>query len=94
LVRAAQPYISDSEPLVLYRYFHHTAHYYSGYRTIPEALNDPDELGAYMGEHPQSGYTVLSQEAGARELVAQLGATLIQAHGNLFLLRLQSPAEG
>jgi 4-amino-4-deoxy-L-arabinose transferase-like glycosyltransferase len=77
--------ISEKEPLILYRYFHHTAHYYTHYQTTAEAVDDLGALHEYFQEHPQSHYYILTQEAGQEDL-NDLEAELVQHQGNLYLL--------
>ncbi len=80
--------ISAAEPLVLYRYFHHTAQYYTGYQTTQEAIPDLDALGKYSSEHPQTHYYVLTQKAGWKDLKSLPGVRQIHRKGNLMLAEL------
>lgn len=79
------PRISEEEPLILYRYFHHTAHYYTNYQVAAEVVNDLDALDNYFKGHPQSRYYILTQEAGQKDLDG-LEADLVQHQGNLYLM--------
>ncbi|MBI4446564.1 MAG: glycosyltransferase family 39 protein [Acidobacteria bacterium] len=88
LCRLASAGISRKEPLILYRYFHHTALYYTGYRTTPEAIPGLEALRAYAVAHPQSQYLLLTQAAGWDDL-RRLKPTLISKQGNLFLMKIQ-----
>ncbi|UCF38614.1 MAG: glycosyltransferase family 39 protein [Acidobacteriota bacterium] len=85
---AALGKISDQEPLVLYRYFHHSARYYAEFQTTRNAVGNIDQLRDYMLRHPQSTYIILTQESGRKELTETAGAKLLQGEGNLFLLEL------
>jgi 4-amino-4-deoxy-L-arabinose transferase-like glycosyltransferase len=83
------PRISEEEPLILYRYFHHTAHYYTHYQVTPEAVADLGALRDYFREHPQNRFHILTQEAGLQDL-DRLEASLIQHQGNLYLFEAVS----
>ncbi len=87
---AALPLISQQEPLVLYRYFHHTAQYYTGYQTTREAVPDLQSLRRYRAEHPQDRYYVLTQEPGWRDLQTVFSTRLREQQGNLYLVELQA----
>ena len=90
LVVAARHRISPEEPIIFYRFFHHTALYYSGYQALPEPIENLESLKAYFQDHPQDRYLVLTQRDGFRELKAQLGVSHFQAEGNQFLLEVES----
>ncbi|MEE8349040.1 MAG: glycosyltransferase family 39 protein [Acidobacteriota bacterium] len=83
------PRISQEEPLILYRYFHHTAGYYTNHQVTPEAVNDLDALHDYFKAHPQRQFHILTQEDGFKDLDS-LEAKLIQQQGNLYLLEATS----
>ncbi len=89
LMVAARPSISPREPIIFYRFFHHTALYYSGYQALAEPIENLESLNAYFQDHPQDRYLVLTQKAGFRELMAQLGASQFRAEGNQFLLEVE-----
>ncbi len=84
------PKISTKEPLLLYRYFHHTALYYTNYQTAQESLSDLAGLQDYFQNHPQSRYYILTQESGWRQL-QQLELSLVRHQGNLYLLEITAP---
>jgi 4-amino-4-deoxy-L-arabinose transferase-like glycosyltransferase len=88
LAAAARPLVSPREPLVLYRYFHHTALYYSDYRCTREALGDLNALRTYAASHPQQSYLVLTQAPGWKELEEECRARLARRQGNLYLVRI------
>ncbi|MEE2821544.1 MAG: glycosyltransferase family 39 protein [Acidobacteriota bacterium] len=79
--------ISEREPLILYRYFHHTALYYTNYQITPEAFNSVDALNNYFGKHPQNNYYILTQKAGQKDL-EHLQAKLVKHQGNLYLFEV------
>ncbi len=70
LVSSVDQQISARHPLVLYRFFHHTALYYSGGRITPDSLNSPQEMAAYVEKHPQVTYILLTTR---RSLVPCMG---------------------
>jgi 4-amino-4-deoxy-L-arabinose transferase-like glycosyltransferase len=88
LSRLARPSISIERPLILYRYFHHTALYYTDYRTTPEALPDRQALRSYFASHPQDRYLILTQESGWQDLKDGFQARLIRHEGNLYLVEV------
>lgn len=88
LARASQPMISEDRPLVQYRYFHHTALYYTGYRATREEIPSLAHLRVYSNQHPQSEYYLLTKESGWRDLAALQGSQSLLEEGNLRLVRL------
>ncbi len=84
------PRISLKEPLLLYRYFHHTAHYYTRYQIAQEYPSGLKELQDYFQKHPQDRYYILTKEHGWNELQS-LEFNLIRHQGNLYLVELVSP---
>ncbi|RPI23486.1 MAG: glycosyltransferase family 39 protein [Acidobacteria bacterium] len=88
LSRLAGSSISAERPLILYRYFHHTALYYTGYRSTPEALLDREALRSYFGTHPQDRYLILTQESGWQDLRDGFPSRLIRHQGNLYLVEV------
>ncbi len=88
LTRMARGSISPDRPLILYRYFHHTALYYTDYSATPEALPNRQALRSYFASHPQDRYLVLTQESGWQDLQEGFRARLIRHQGNLFLVEI------
>lgn len=86
--RASQPLISEDRPLVQYRYFHHTALYYTGYQATREEVPSLAHLREYSARNPQSEYYLLTKEAGWRDLAALRGSESVLEEGNLRLVRL------
>lgn len=84
------PWISGENPLILYRYFHHTARYYTGYRTTEEAIPNLASLQKYLAARPHSPAYILTQEPGWNDLQAAFPAQLIRQEGNLYLVRIPS----
>lgn len=82
--------ISPDRPLVLYRYFHHTALYYTDYSATPEAVPDREALRSYFVSHPQDRYVILTQESGWRDLQDGFRARLIRHQGNLYLVEVRA----
>ena len=82
--------ISLKEPLILYRYFHHTAHYYTHYQAIQQPLSGLEELQDYFRSNPQNRYYILTQEHGWNELQS-LEYNLVRHQGNLYLIEIASP---
>ncbi|MDE2928265.1 MAG: glycosyltransferase family 39 protein [Acidobacteriota bacterium] len=88
LARASQPMISEDRPLVLYRYFHHTALYYTGYQATREEVPSLAHLRHYSSQHPQADYYLLTKESGWRDLAVLEGSRSLLKEGNLRLVRL------
>ena len=83
------PRISLNEPLILYRYFHHTALYYTRYQAIQPPLSGLEELQDYFRENPQDRYYILTQQHGWNELQS-LEYNLVRHQGNLYLIEIAS----
>ena len=88
LARASQPMISEDRPLVQYRYFHHTALYYTGYQATREEVPSMAHLREYSARNPQSQYYLITKEAGWRDLETLQGSESVLEEGNLRLVRL------
>lgn len=81
--------ISGKQPLILYRYFHHTALYYTDYQALAEPINKPGELNEYFQKKPQGAYLLLTQKPGWLELAATFpSAKLVSQRGNLYLVEV------
>jgi 4-amino-4-deoxy-L-arabinose transferase-like glycosyltransferase len=93
ICRVATPYLSEEEPLILYRFFHHSAQYYTGYRTTRDSLGGPVELRAYADRHPQERYLLLTKNGGRLELERIAAARVLAEQGDLFLVVIEEPAE-
>jgi hypothetical protein len=88
LCLAALPSITVSEPLLQYRFHHHTARYYARGRIRASPLNTPWELSEYVRERPQQMYLILTKANGWSELERLAGARLSERRGDLYLVRL------
>ena len=84
------PRLSLKEPLILYRYFHHTVHYYTRYQVIQESLSGLSELRGYFRSNPQDRYYILTQEHGWKDLQF-LESKLVRHQGNLYLIEIPKP---
>ncbi|HSW39102.1 MAG TPA: glycosyltransferase family 39 protein [Acidobacteriota bacterium] len=80
----------EEEPIVTYRFFHHSLHYYTGYR-VSRKITTMESLRAFLAEHPRS--LVVTGIEGMSEIEAsgEIRATMLGEQGNFRLLRL-SPA--
>lgn len=78
--------ISSTEPLILYRFFHHTARYYTDFQTTTSSLNSPGELTSYVCRTNQDTFLVLTTEHGWDELSEMFDARLVRREGNFYLL--------
>lgn len=86
----ARPHISREQPLIQYRYFHHTALYYTDYQATDEAVSGMDNLHKWMVRNPQSEYWLITQNHGFQELEREPAAELVAVRGNLYLFRLHT----
>ena len=89
LVVGIRERLSSTQPLIFYRFFHHTANYYSDYKVLSESIDDLENLNTYLSQHPQEIYLILTQKDGFRELTGQLDVQRVQAEGNQFLLEVR-----
>ena len=94
LCRVAGSSISSEEPLILYRYFHHTARYYTDYQTTRESLPELQSLREYLAAHPQVRYYLLTQEPGWSEVSTFLNSRLVRSQGNLYLVEITALSTG
>ncbi len=89
LVLQVEDRLSDEEPLILYRFFHHTALYYSGYRSLTEPLRDKGELLNYLAEHSQTEYFILAKLNGLIDLREETELTDVVQRGDVYLISLR-----
>ncbi len=82
--------VSPQQPLILYRYFHHTAHYYTSYCATKESVPDLAALQFYLSSHPQTEYYLLTQEPGWRDLQMKFNPKLVRHSGNLYLAQIMA----
>jgi hypothetical protein len=77
----------SGEPIVTYRFFHHTLHYYTGYQVYGK-LDDPHSLIQFAREHP--GLLVVTDILGMKEILGlkKISAVHLADQGNFRLLRL------
>lgn len=80
--------VSKEQPLIQFRYFHHTATYYSGYQATPYGIPHTTALFDYLLSHPQQSYYVLTKEHGWQIIEREIGCEVLMHHGNLYLLKL------
>ena len=90
LVSYVDQEISVQQPLVQYRFFHHTAVYYSGGRITPDSLNSPREMAEYIEKHPQDSYVLLTTRHGVEEFGLLYGTEITGPVGKLYILKLQN----
>ena len=93
VVQAAKPEISRSQPLIFYRFFHHSARYYAGDMTTREPIQDPTKLLAYARKHPQKEYLLLTKKEGYEQLIRVAGATLVSHSGTFYLVKITEPPD-
>ncbi len=87
---AAKALVSDREPLILYKYFHHSAQYYTDYHTTREALPEIEDVFDYLLSHPQKRYFVLTQKDGWPRLRNELDTKLVKQQGDFFLVEIDA----
>ena len=77
----------SNEPLVFWRFFHHTFQYYTDYQAQTR-LDDMDALRSFSETNPS--FLAVTRERGMRELENQpeISAKLLYRQGNFLLLRI------
>ena len=89
LVRLVEDRLSPGQPLILYRFFHHTALYYSGYHSLDEPLRDKSELLNYLAENnSQSEYFILAKLNGLIDLREEMELAEVVQRGDVYLITL------
>jgi 4-amino-4-deoxy-L-arabinose transferase-like glycosyltransferase len=74
------------EPIVTYRFFHHTLHYYTGYQ-IADELKNIESLHDFVRVHPNSLVVTNIEGMNAITGSENLTSTLLGEQGNFRLLR-------
>jgi len=87
IAQAALAARREAEPIALYRFFHHTFHYYTGYR-VAANLQDTAALARFARENPS--FLVVTEVGYLAEIrgIQELSASELGAQGKLRLLRL------
>jgi uncharacterized protein YneF (UPF0154 family) len=77
----------SSEPLVFWRFFHHTFQYYTDYQAQTR-LDDMDALRRFAETAPS--FLAVTKEAGMRELEnnPEISVNLLSRQGDFLLLRV------
>jgi 4-amino-4-deoxy-L-arabinose transferase-like glycosyltransferase len=77
----------NGEPIITYRFFHHTLHYYTGYQVANE-LKDSESLRQFVRMRPSS--LVVTNSEGLRDISGSndLSVALLGEQGNFRLLRV------
>jgi len=88
LVSRVSDQLSSENPLVQYRFFHHTAIYYTGGNITPDSINSPEEMRAYIARHPRETYFLLTTSHGWDEFHDIQGVRVAGREGKLYILRL------
>ncbi|GAB4235899.1 MAG: hypothetical protein Kow00109_09290 [Acidobacteriota bacterium] len=86
--RVARAHVSPAEPLIFYRFYHHSARYYTDFATTWDSIDSPQELDSYLRRHPQDEYFLLTHEAGWRELQECCGGQLVSKSGPFHLVKI------
>ncbi len=75
------------EPIITYRFFHHSLYYYTGYQ-IADQSDDMDSLHRYVQAHPS--IVVVTNKRGLAEILAVegLSTSVLSEQGNFRLLRI------
>jgi 4-amino-4-deoxy-L-arabinose transferase-like glycosyltransferase len=76
-----------AEPIVTYRFFHHTLLYYTNYQ-VEGKLDDPESLIRFVRQH--SSCLVVTDIQGMREIsrLSDISSLKMAAQGNFILLRM------
>jgi 4-amino-4-deoxy-L-arabinose transferase-like glycosyltransferase len=88
--------LSEHEPVAMYRFFHHTLQYYTGYLAETQ-LDDCDALRRFADIHPT--FLVVTKETAVRELLrgegcAGISTQVLHRQGNFFLARVNKVEVG
>jgi 4-amino-4-deoxy-L-arabinose transferase-like glycosyltransferase len=77
------------QPILTYRFFQHSLHYYTGYQ-VETQLDDRESLVQFAGKHPD--FLVVTDVEGMKEIsgVRELSASPMGEQGNLRLLRIRN----
>lgn len=86
--RVARIHVDPAHPLIFYRFYHHSARYYTDFATTWDSINSPEELQSYMKRYPQDEYLLLTHEGGWRELERCCGGLLLSKSGPFHLVRV------
>jgi 4-amino-4-deoxy-L-arabinose transferase-like glycosyltransferase len=90
IAREALSAKSGAEPIVSYKYFHHTLHYYTGYQ-ISDDITDRASLQQFAASYPS--ILVVTEQPRLTELhEPQTTVSVIGRQGKLVLIRLWSAA--
>jgi 4-amino-4-deoxy-L-arabinose transferase-like glycosyltransferase len=83
---------TGKEPILTYYYFHHTLHYYTGYRVGANIIN-PAVLIDYARRH--ASFLVVTEYPQAQELqnMPQIRVSIVGSQGKLRLLRIRSAGQ-
>ena len=92
LVQGIRQHLSIEEPLVFYRFFHHSALYYTDYKALPEAIENVADLRAYMHTKNQNSYWILTEKNGLEELQS-IFETNQSGEGTQFLVEVKRPPD-
>jgi hypothetical protein len=80
------------EPIVGYRFFHHTLHYYTGYQ-IQDKLDDADSLLQFARQH--SSFLAVTNVEGMKEIKGmKISAVPLAEQGNFRLVRVGAGSAG
>lgn len=94
LIRVAQPLVSPENPLVFYRFFHHTARYYANFETTRASIESPHELADHVRRHPADRYILLTKEEGWKDISAAVETRLVSSAGDLYLIEIRGDPAG
>jgi 4-amino-4-deoxy-L-arabinose transferase-like glycosyltransferase len=77
------------EPILTYKFFHHTLHYYTGYQIAPE-LADLESLRQFLQKQPSA--LAVTKIDGMKEIQAcqDISATLLAKQGKFMLIRVSA----
>ena len=77
------------EPILTYKFFHHSLHYYTGYQIAPE-LENLESLRQFL--HKQSSALAVTKIDGMKEIQSckDISATLMGKQGRFLLLRISA----
>ena len=93
VVSPLRPELTPDDPLVFYRYFHHSARYYADYNASSHSIGSLSDLLDHFESSPRPSYRVLTKREGWQDLDAYFRSRLIERRGNLYLAEVRPHRE-
>jgi 4-amino-4-deoxy-L-arabinose transferase-like glycosyltransferase len=91
IAKQALAHRQAGEPILTFRFFHHSLHYYTGFQIVDQ-FDSPEALGDFLKTHPN--FLVVTDREGYKTLsgTKSLLITQLFTQGNFLLLRVFEPS--